>query len=119
MTAAIVDVAHIVTAHALETGDLDLAAFSARTSYTAAPYDEIARLDLIGVDHALGNHDAADTALADDILNRSDDALGPVDLPRARPRSSADADGNPPAPAPRADRQEPPANLCPRLGERS
>jgi LysM repeat protein len=81
MTAAIVDVAHLVTTHALETGDLDLAAFSARTSYIAAPYDEIARLDLIGVDHALGNHDAADTALTDDILNRSDDALGPVDLP--------------------------------------
>ena len=58
-----------------------MSAFSARTSYTAAPYDEIARLDLIGVDHALGNHDAADTALADDILTRSDDALGPVDLP--------------------------------------
>lgn len=81
MTAAIVDVGHIVTAHALEAEDLDLAQFAARTSYSAAPYDEIARLDLIQVDHALGNHEEADAALVEGILNRSDDALGPVDLP--------------------------------------
>lgn len=81
MTAAIVDTAHLVTAHALSNDDLDLAAFSAKTAYTAAPYDEIARLDLIAVDHALGNHDDADDALRNEVVNRSDDDLGPVDLP--------------------------------------
>lgn len=81
MTAAIVDTAHVVTTHALANDDLDLAAFSARTSYTAAPYDEVARLDLIAVDHALGNHAAADVALLDGVVNRSDDDLGPIDLP--------------------------------------
>ncbi len=81
MTAAIVDTAHVVTTHALANDDLDLAAFSARTSYTAAPYDEVARLDLIAVDHALDNHAAADVALLDGVVNRSDDDLGPIDLP--------------------------------------
>jgi hypothetical protein len=81
MTAAIVDVAHIVTVHALAVDDLELARFAAQAAYVAAPYDETARLDLIQVDHALGHHDEADRALRDDVLNRSDDGLGPVDLP--------------------------------------
>jgi hypothetical protein len=81
MTCAIVDVAHIVTAHALATGDLDLARFSAETAYRAAPYDETSRLDLIDVAAATGHAGAAQRQLIDDVLNRSDDGLGPIEVP--------------------------------------
>ncbi|MCB0909494.1 MAG: LysM peptidoglycan-binding domain-containing protein, partial [Nocardioidaceae bacterium] len=81
MTCAIIDVGHIVTVHALATGDLELAKFSAQTAYNASPYDETAQLDLIAVDHALGHHDQADQRLRDQVLNRSDDVIGPVDAP--------------------------------------
>ena len=81
MTCAIVDVGHIVTVHALSAEDLELAKFAAQTAYLAAPYDETAQLDLVEVDHALGRHGEADERLHDRVLNRSDDALGPVDLP--------------------------------------
>ncbi|WP_244929243.1 LysM peptidoglycan-binding domain-containing protein [Nocardioides sp. W7] len=81
MTSAIVDVSHVVTTHALSTGDLDLARFSAQVSLTAAPYDDIAQLDMIAVERASGHHAHADAQLRDDVLNRSDDELGPVDLP--------------------------------------
>ncbi|MCL2534864.1 MAG: LysM peptidoglycan-binding domain-containing protein [Nocardiaceae bacterium] len=81
MTCAIVDVAHIVTTRALATGDLDLARFSAETAYRAAPYDETSRLDLIDVAAATGHAGAAQKQLVDDVLNRSDDGLGPIDVP--------------------------------------
>jgi LysM repeat protein len=81
MTCAIVDVAHIVTTHALATGDLDLARFSAETAYRAATYDETSRLDLIDVAAATGHAGAAQRQLIDDVLNRSDDVLGPIDVP--------------------------------------
>ena len=44
MTAAIVDVGHIVTTHALAVGDLDLADFASNVALVASPYDEIANL---------------------------------------------------------------------------
>jgi LysM repeat protein len=81
MTCAIVDVAHIVTTHALATNQLDLARFSAETAYRAAPYDETSRLDLIDVAAATGHAGAAQKQLVDDVLNRSDDGLGPIDIP--------------------------------------
>lgn len=81
MTCAIVDVAHIVTTHALATNQLDLARFSAETAYRAAPYDETSRLDLIDVAAATGHAGAAQKQLVDDVLNRSDDGLGPIDVP--------------------------------------
>ncbi|MEP9383379.1 LysM peptidoglycan-binding domain-containing protein [Nocardioides cheoyonin] len=81
MTCAIVDVAHIVTTHALATNQLDLARFSAETAYRAAPYDETSRLDLIDVAAATGHSGAAQKQLVDDVLNRSDDGLGPIEIP--------------------------------------
>jgi LysM repeat protein len=78
---AIVDTAHIVTTHGLATGDLQLAAFAANTGCTAAPYDETARLDAIAVRKALGDDQAADRALIEGIIDRSDDELGPIELP--------------------------------------
>jgi len=81
MTSAIVDVAHIVTAHALAGGDTDLAALAARTALGAAPYDEVARLDLIEVRRACGDESGAAEQLRELVLDRTDDDLGPIELP--------------------------------------
>jgi LysM repeat protein len=78
---AIVDVGHIVTTRALAEHDLKLARFAAETEYKAAPYDEIARLDLIDVASAEGHGELARRQLSDHVFNRSDDDLGPIDLP--------------------------------------
>ena len=81
MASAIVDVAHLVTTHALAAGDLDLARFAAETSCNAAPYDDIGRLDLVQVASLSGQSEDAERHLIDGVFNRSDDDLGPVDLP--------------------------------------
>jgi nucleoid-associated protein YgaU len=81
ITSAIVDVAHIVTTHALRTGEHDLAQFAASVSVVAAPYDDVAQLDLVAVERAAGHETSAAARLRDDVLNRSDDDLGPIDLP--------------------------------------
>jgi len=81
ITCAIVDVAHIVTTQALATGDLELARFAAETAYRAAPYDETSRLDLIDVAAATGHAGTAQRQLVDDVLNRTDDDLGPIEAP--------------------------------------
>lgn len=85
MTAAIVDVGHIVTTHALAVGDLDLADFASNVALAASPYDEIATLDRVAVDRAMGNVEGADARLRHEVFNRSDDDYGPVELP---PRSA-------------------------------
>jgi hypothetical protein len=89
---AIVDVAHIVATRALAEHDLELARFAAETAYKAAPHDEIARLDLIDVASAEGHGELAKRQLADDVFNRSDDDLGPVDLPTRTAKIVADKD---------------------------
>lgn len=81
MTCAVADVAHILTTHALAAGDLSLARFSAETACHAAPYDEISQLDLVQVAAVTGHADLAERHLIDGIFNRSDDDLGPIDLP--------------------------------------
>jgi hypothetical protein len=81
MTAAIVDVAHIVTIHALAVGDKALAELATRTALGAAPYDEVAQLDMIEVRRARGDLSGAAEQLRDDVLSRTDDVLGPVELP--------------------------------------
>ena len=73
MTAAIVDVGHIVTTHALAVGDLDLADFASNVALAASPYDEIANLDRVAVERALGNGAAASALLSSEVLSRSDD----------------------------------------------
>src|SRR6478672_10558568 len=55
MTAAIVDVGHIVTTHALAVGNIDLADFATNVALAASPYDEVAALDRVAVDRAMGN----------------------------------------------------------------
>lgn len=81
MTSAIVDVGHIVTAHALAAGDHDLALWASQVSYAAAPYDEIAQLDMVQAEKAAGDVDRADRNLNDKVFNRRDDELPPIDLP--------------------------------------
>jgi nucleoid-associated protein YgaU len=82
MTSAIVDVGHVVTTHALAAGDHDLALWAAQVSYTAAPYDEIAQLDMIQAEKTTGDSDGAEADLRDKIFNRRDDELPPIDLPQ-------------------------------------
>ncbi|WP_170970244.1 LysM peptidoglycan-binding domain-containing protein [Nocardioides jishulii] len=81
MTSAIVDVGHIVTAHALATDDHDLALWAAQVAYAAAPYDEIAQLDMVQAEKAAGDDERADRDLNDKVFNRRDDELPPIDLP--------------------------------------
>ena len=85
MTAAIVDVGHIVTTHTLAVGDLDLADFASQVALAASPYDDVAALDRVAVDRAMGNVEGADARLRHEVFNRSDDDYGPVELP---PRSA-------------------------------
>jgi nucleoid-associated protein YgaU len=78
---AVVDTAHIVVTNSLENGDLATAHSAAETSCHAAPYDEIARLDLAKVTEAAGHDVLAEQILRDDVFNRRDDDLPPIDLP--------------------------------------
>lgn len=81
MTAAIADVGHIVTTSALAEGDLDLAEFASQVAIAAAPYDDIATLDRAEVERATGDVDGADARMRSDVFNRTDDELGPIQLP--------------------------------------
>lgn len=78
---AIVDTAHILVLDALAKGDLESARGVAETACQAAPYDDICRLDLVKVAAAEGHEEAAEKMLAEDVLNRTDDYLPPIDLP--------------------------------------
>jgi hypothetical protein len=82
MTSAIVDVGHIVSAHSLANNDRALALWAARTAYTAAPYDEVAQLDVIQAVAAGGDDEQAKKQLADRVFNRSDDDQPPIELPQ-------------------------------------
>jgi hypothetical protein len=81
MTAAIVDVGHIVTIHALAEDDLDLADFASQVALAAAPYDDIATLDRTEVERATGDAKGADARLRSAVFNRTDDELGPIQPP--------------------------------------
>ena len=93
---AIVDTAHILVLDALAKGDLDSAREVAETACEAAPYDDICRLDLVKVAAAEGHDEAADKMLDDDVFNRTDDYLPPIDLPgqdrEGRQRTTAGPD---------------------------
>ncbi len=81
MTAAIVEVGHIVTTHAMAEGDLDLADFTSQVANAAAPYDDIANFDRAEVERATGDAEGADARMRNGVFNRSDDDLGPIQLP--------------------------------------
>ncbi|WP_460834030.1 LysM peptidoglycan-binding domain-containing protein [Nocardioides hungaricus] len=78
---AIVDTAHLLVVNALAKGNMGLAREIAETACKAAPYDDICRLDLVKVAAAEGHEEVADKMLADNVFNRTDDYLPPIDLP--------------------------------------
>lgn len=76
---AIVDTAHIVTAHALEQHDTNLALITVEIACKASPYDEICRLDLACVKDAIGDASGADAIIDREVFNRTDDHQGPLE----------------------------------------
>lgn len=72
MVCAIVDVAHTIATHDLQTGNLPGARAAAQTATLAAPDEQIPALDLVAVLHAEG-HELQATQLLRDIGNRPDD----------------------------------------------
>lgn len=90
MSCAIVDVGHIVTTHALADGDPELALWAATIAYSAAPYDEVAQLDVIAAEKATGDEVQAEADLRAKVLDRRDDSLPPVD-PCQRTKQIIDA----------------------------
>ena len=81
LACAVVDVAHLLTTHALHAGDTTTARSATETALLAAPYEEIPRLDLARVAAAEGDQAAAQRILLQEIYNRTDDDGVPTDLP--------------------------------------
>ena len=81
LTCAIVDVAHVLTIHALHAGDTTAARSATETALQAAPYEEIPRLDLARVAAAEGDKVTAQQILLHEIYNRADDDGVPTDVP--------------------------------------
>ncbi|MDR1432198.1 MAG: hypothetical protein LBI99_08765 [Propionibacteriaceae bacterium] len=80
-TAAIVDVAHLVTTHAMIAGDLGLARWSAERAALAAPYDSRPKADLVEIAKAEKNFQEA-RSLAEEIAAFSPDGNpAPIDVP--------------------------------------
>ena len=80
MVCAIADVAHVVVTHSLHAGKLDQARTAAGIAITAAPDEEVSRLDLAAVLQAQGHEHEAARILHEDVFNRSEDGEPPVDL---------------------------------------
>ncbi|MFZ0157655.1 MAG: hypothetical protein WAL50_01385, partial [Kineosporiaceae bacterium] len=82
MVSAVVDVAHIVTAHALQVGDLPLARWATETAALAAPDEEIPKLDLAAIAQAESRPGLTASILRDEVTDRCDSDDGaPDDLP--------------------------------------
>ena len=82
MTSAIADVGHIVCAHALAESNPGLALWAAQVAHTAAPFDEVAQLDLIQAEKTAGENEQAREDLDRRVWNRRDDELPPVATPK-------------------------------------
>ena len=95
LVCGIVDVAHLVTIHALSEGQLDVARAAAAVAAASAPYEEIPRLDLAAVAAATGHRREAARIIRDEVCNRSDDGAPPLDLSE-RTEQILDAHGWPP-----------------------
>ena len=81
LACAIVDVAHEVVESAIVAKNLVRAEQAVRTARLASPYDEIARVDQAAVLIAQGHEESARNYLNETVIGRSDDNLGPLDLP--------------------------------------
>jgi nucleoid-associated protein YgaU len=80
LVCGIVDVAHLVTTHALAEGDLNTARTATQIATSAAPYEEILRLDLAAIAAAAGHRQEAARIVRDEVCNRSDDGHPPLEL---------------------------------------
>jgi hypothetical protein len=80
LVCGIVDVAHLVTTHALAEGDLNTARTVTQIATSAAPYEEIPRLDLAAIAAAAGHRREAARIVRDEVCNRSDDGHPPLEL---------------------------------------
>ena len=79
LTAAIVDVAHVLATHALVEDQPALALWAAERAISAAPSEDKPRLDLARAKRAMGEVDEADRYLRDHVFNRSDDDRAPLE----------------------------------------
>ncbi|MEO5664549.1 MAG: LysM peptidoglycan-binding domain-containing protein, partial [Nocardioides sp.] len=79
LTAAIVDIAHVVATHALAEDQANLALWAAEKAILAAPSEDKPRLDLAKAMKALGRDDEAEDYLRHQVFNRSDDDRPPLD----------------------------------------
>ena len=80
LVCGIVDVAHLVTTHALAEHDLNTAQAATQIAASAAPYEEIPRLDLAAIAAAAGHRQEAARIIRDEVCNRSDDGNPPLEL---------------------------------------
>ncbi|WP_460818639.1 LysM peptidoglycan-binding domain-containing protein [Nocardioides korecus] len=79
LTAAIVDVAHIVATYGLTEGQPKLALWAAEKAIAAAPAEDKPRLDLARAMKAIGQDAEAENYLRREVFNRSDDDRAPLD----------------------------------------
>ena len=79
LTAAIVDVAHVVATYGLTEGQPKLALWAAEKAIAAAPSEDKPRLDLARATQAMGDDVEAERYLRREIFNRSDDDRAPLD----------------------------------------
>jgi LysM repeat protein len=79
LTAAIVDVSHIVATFGLTEGQPKLALWAAEKAIAAAPSEDKPRLDLARAMKVMGQDAEAENYLRCEIFNRSDDDRAPLD----------------------------------------
>jgi hypothetical protein len=96
LVCGVVDVAHLVTTHALAEGDLNTARTATQIATSAAPYEEIRRLDLAAIAAASGHRQEAARIVRDEVCNRSDDGHPPLELSERTEQILAALDWLPP-----------------------
>jgi nucleoid-associated protein YgaU len=96
LVCGVVDVAHLVTTHALAEGDLTTARTATQIATSAAPYEEIPRLDLAAIAAASGHRQEAARIVRDEVCNRSDDGHPPLELSERTEQILAGHDWLPP-----------------------
>jgi hypothetical protein len=67
LVGGVVDVAHLVTTHALAEGDLNTARAATQIAASAAPCEEIPRLDLAAIADAAGHRQEAALIIRDEV----------------------------------------------------
>lgn len=89
LTAAIVDVAHVVATYGLTEGQPKLALWASEKAIAAAPSEDKPRLDHAHAMKAMGQDSEAEQYLNREVVNRTDDDRPPLD-PSERTKQIAD-----------------------------